>query len=294
MKIFIAVVASAISLLAIEPIITPQWLNEHKNDPKLRIVEVSEGDLYGLEHIPSAAHTTIAKWRFDNGTFLSIRPVEEIEKEISRLGIDENSDVVLYAPINEAKDLLKASYIYWALNYHGIKNVALLDGGLKVWKNNKLELTQAESSIKATAFKAKIDKEKIADITYVKNHLGKLPMIDARPSDMYLGVTPTPTVKRNGHIKGGMSYSWNYSVDKEYILKPKAMLESVFKEGYGLDKNKEVLVYCTGGLETSFNYFVLSGVLGYKNVRLYDASMKEWGNRDDTPMSQYRYEMFKK
>lgn len=294
MKIFIAVVASAISLLAIEPIVTPQWLNEHKNDPKLRIVEVSEGDLYGLEHIPSAAHTAIGKWRFDNGTFLSIRPVEEIEKEISRLGIDENSDVVLYAPINEAKDLLKASYIYWALNYHGIKNVALLDGGLKVWKNSKLELTQAEPSLKATVFKVKIDKEKIADIGYVKSHLGKLPMIDARPSDMYLGVTPTPTVKRNGHIKGGMSYSWNYSVDKEYILKPKAMLESVFKEGYALDKNKEVLVYCTGGLETSFNYFVLSGVLGYKNVRLYDASMKEWGNRDDTPMSQYRYEMFKK
>lgn len=294
MKIFIAVVASAISLLAIEPIVTPQWLNEHKNDPKLRIVEVSEGDLYGLEHIPSAAHTAIGKWRFDNGTFLSIRPVEEIEKEISRLGIDENSDVVLYAPINEAKDLLKASYIYWALNYHGIKNVALLDGGLKVWKNSKLELTQAEPSLKATAFKAKIDKEKIADIGYVKSHLGKLPMIDARPSDMYLGVTPTPTVKRNGHIRGGMSYSWNYSVDKEYILKPTAMLESVFKEGYALDKNKEVLVYCTGGLETSFNYFVLSGVLGYKNVRLYDASMKEWGNRDDTPMSQYRYEMFKK
>jgi thiosulfate/3-mercaptopyruvate sulfurtransferase len=236
----------------------------------------------------------IGKWRFDNGTFLSIRPVTEIEKEISALGIDETSDVVLYAPINEAKDVLKTSYIYWALNYHGIKNVALLDGGLKAWKNGKFELTKAEPTIKPTVLKAKIDKEKIADIAYVKNHLGKLPMIDARPSDMYLGVTPTPTVKRNGHIHGGMSYSWNYSVDKEYMLKSKTMLESVFKEGYGLDKNKEVVVYCTGGLETSFNYFVLNGVLGYKKVHLYDASMKEWGNREDTPMSQYRYEMFRK
>jgi thiosulfate/3-mercaptopyruvate sulfurtransferase len=294
MKIFLILITTAVSLLAIEPIVTSQWLNEHKNDANLRIVEVSEGYLYGLEHIPNAAHTTIAKWRYDNGTFLSIRPVSEIEAEISRLGIDEKTDVVLYAPINDPKDVLKTSYIYWALNYHGIKNVALLDGGLKAWKNGKLELTQTEPAIKATAFKAKIDKKKIADIGYVKSKLGKLPMIDARPSDMYLGVTPTPTVKRNGHIKGGMSYSWNYSVDKEYNLKPKAMLESVFKEGYKLDKNKEVLVYCTGGLETSFNYFVLSGVLGYKNVRLYDASMKEWGNRDDTPMSQYRYEMFKK
>ncbi|MDP3588232.1 MAG: rhodanese-like domain-containing protein [Sulfuricurvum sp.] len=294
MKILGVLITATVSLLAIEPLVTPQWLSEHQNDSQLKIIEVSDGEGYEFEHIKGAAHTSIGKWRFDNGTFLSVRPVSEIEKEISALGIDEKTDVVLYAPINEPKDLLKASYIYWALNYHGIKNVALLDGGLKGWKNSKLALTQEKPRIAPSAYKAKIDVSKIADITYVKNHLGKLPMIDARPSDMYLGVTPTATVKRNGHIKGGMSYSWNYSVDKEYVLKDKKMLESVFKEGYGLDKNKEVLVYCTGGLETSFNYFVLNGVLGYKNVRLYDASMKEWGNREDTLMTQYRYEMFKK
>lgn len=294
MKFLALLVTTALSAWAIEPLVSAQWLNEHKNDATLRIIEVSEKDQYEKEHIPNALNTQIGKWRFDNGTFLSIRPVAEIEKEISALGIDKSTDVVLYAPINEPKDLLKASYIYWALQYHGIKNVALLDGGLKTWKSGKYELTAQVPTIKATVYKSTIDKNKIADIGYVKSKLGKLPMIDARPSDMYLGVTPTATVKRNGHIKGGMSYSWNYSVDKEYVLKDKKMLESVFKEGYNLDKNKEVLVYCTGGLETSYNYFVLSGVLGYKNVRLYDASMKEWGNREDTPMSQYRYEMFKK
>ena len=294
MKLFLSLIATTLWLFAIEPLVTPQWLDAHKNDSTLRIVEVSEADLYAKEHISNAVNTDIGKWRFDNGTFISIRSVEQIEAEISRLGIDEKSDVVLYAPINEPKDLLKASYIYWALQYHGVKNVALLDGGLQAWKNAKLTLNQTEPNVKATVFKAKIDATKIADLGYVKNHLGKLPMIDARPTDMYLGVTPTPTVKRDGHISGGMSYSWNYSVDKAYMLKSKAMLENVFKEGYGLDKNKEVIVYCTGGLETSFNYFVLSGVLGYKNVRLYDASMKEWGNREDTPMGQYRYEMFSK
>ncbi len=294
MKVFVALMAGVVSLFALEPVVTSQWLSKNLDNPSVRIVEVSEGGIYDLEHIPGAAHTGIGAWRFDNGTFLSVRSVGEIEKEISRLGIDEKSEVVLYAPINEPKDLLKASYIYWALNYHGIKNVGILDGGMKGWKSGSLPVTSEASAIKPTAFKARLDNGKIADLAYVQSHLGKLPMIDARPSDMYLGITPTPTVKRNGHIKGGMSYSWNYSVDKEYILKPKEMLESVFKEGYGLDKNKEVLVYCTGGLETSYNYFVLSGVLGYKNVRLYDASMKEWGNREDTPMSRYRYEMFLK
>ncbi|MBN2870266.1 MAG: sulfurtransferase [Campylobacterales bacterium] len=294
MKIFAALIAGVVSLFAVEPLVSPQWLGKNMNNPSVRVVEVSEGGSYDLEHIPGASHTTIAAWRFDNGTFLSVRSVEEIEKEISRLGIDEKSEVVLYAPISEPKDLLKTSYIYWALNYYGIKNVGILDGGMKAWKNAQLPLTSEETMIKPTAFKARLDNGKIADLAYVKNHLGKLPMIDARPADMYLGITPTPTVKRNGHVEGAMSYSWNYSVDKEYLLKPRAMLERVFKEGYGLDKNKEILVYCTGGLETSYNYFVLSGVLGYKNVRLYDASMKEWGNREDTPMSQYRYEMFSK
>ncbi|MGD9719519.1 MAG: sulfurtransferase, partial [Sulfurimonadaceae bacterium] len=125
-------------------------------------------------------------------------------------------------------------------------------------------------------------------------NLYKLPMLDARPSDNYLGITPTNTVRRDGHISGAMSYSWNYSVNKDFMLKEKNKLDTLFAKGYNLDKNKEVLVYCTGGLETSYNYYVLSGVLGYKHVRLYDASMKEWGNRDDTSMTQYRYEVFGK
>jgi len=286
-----AVMGVAVSLWAIEPIVTPQWVNEHTQNTNLRIVEVSEGDTYALEHLPNAVHTSIDKWRFDNGTFFSVRPIKEIEAEISRLGIDATTDVVLYAPIHDPKDLLKTSYIYWALNYHGVKNVALLDGGLPTGKNSTLPTTQEEPTITPTVFKATLDPTKIADLSYVRHHLGLIPMIDARPSDKYLGITPTPTVKRDGHIPQAMSYPWDYSVDKAYRLKNPKMLSNVFKEGYKLNKNQEVIVYCTGGLETSFNYFVLSGVLGYKKVRLYDASMKEWGNREDTPIRRYRYEM---
>lgn len=292
MKAFLLFIGMMGLLNAMEPLVNTQWLNDHISDPLLSIVEVSDGDTYQLEHIPGAQHTGINAWRFDNGTFFSIRTVEEIEKEIGRLGINLNSHVVLYAPINTPKDLLKVSYVYWALHYHGVKNVALLDGGMGAWKSAKLPVNNLPPVSQPISFKARLDASKIADIKYVKEHLGKLPMIDARPSEMYLGVTPTPTVRRNGHIQGAMSYSWNYSVDNNYIVKPKGLLESVFQEGYKLNKNKEILLYCTGGLETSFNYFILTGLLGYQHVRLYDASMKEWGNREDTQMVQYRYEMF--
>jgi thiosulfate/3-mercaptopyruvate sulfurtransferase len=55
-----------------------------------------------------------------------------------------------------------------------------------------------------------------------------------------------------------------------------------------------MMAYCTAGLEASMNWYVLTQVLNFKDVKFYDASMKEWGNRDDTPMNTYRWESCKK
>lgn len=283
----------SISSFSIEPLVNTAWLDQNINNKNLRIVEVSSQSSYQLGHIKHALHTTIDKWRIGNGTFVTIREPEEIQAEIQRLGIDTATNVVLYADIQTPKDFLKASYILWALHYHGIDKVALLDGGKQAWiKKEKLD--RNTPSITASTYKVKTNPALIVDRAYVQNHIGKLPMLDARPSDKYLGITPTATVARDGHIKGAMSYTWNYSVNGDYILKDREQLSQLFENGYKLDKEDEIIIYCTGGLETSFNFFVLGEVLGYKHVRLYDASMKEWGNREDTPMVQYTYEVFKK
>jgi len=294
LKILITSLLFVLSAFAIEPSVSPQWLNKHLNDANLRIIEVSDSGSHEFEHIPNALNTDISKWRMKQDTYHLVRPAKEIQNEIQRLGIDEKSEVVLYAPITEPKDLFKVTYIFWALQYHGITNVALLEGGLNQWIKASLPLSDTLSKPHTSHYKVTRNPNLIADKDYVLKHLSKIPMIDARPSDKYLGITHTATVKRDGHIKGAMSYTWSYSIDKHYMLKDKTKLATLFKEGYGLDKNQDVVVYCTGGLATSFNYYVLSGILGYKNIRLYDASMKEWGNRKETPMTSYRYEVFSK
>jgi thiosulfate/3-mercaptopyruvate sulfurtransferase len=294
MKTLLLSLLSSVAAFAIEPLINTTWLQQHLDDKNLKIVEVSSKKSYESGHIKHALHTTIDKWRMNNGTFISVRTPQEIQNEIQSLGINGSSDVVLYADIQTPKDFLKASYIFWALHYHGIENVALLDGGKQAWIKEGAVLDRYTAQAETSNYQVKTDPALIADRVYVENHIGKLPMLDARPSDKYLGITPTDTVERDGHIKGAMSYSWNYSVDNEYKLKNIKKLDKLFTQGYQLDKESEVIVYCTGGLETSFNYFVLSGVLGYKHVRLYDASMKEWGNLEATPMIQYTYEVFQK
>ena len=294
MKKIVLSLFMAVAAFAIEPIVSVEWLQKNLKNENLRIVEVSYKESYNLGHIPNATHTTIENWRHDKDTFTVLKDKEAIEQEIRSHNIDKNTEVVIYADIQTPRDVLKTSYIFWALHYMGVENVALLDGGKQAWERANAELSQEKSSTKLSTFSTKINPKILASKEYVSKNIGKIPMLDARPSDNYLGITATNGVKRDGHIKGAMSYSWNYSVDNEFMLKDKAKLDALFAEGYNLDKNKEVVVYCTGGLETSYNYFVLRGVLGYKNVKLYDASMKEWGNLDDTAMVQYKYENFKK
>lgn len=291
MKTVILFVISALSAFAMDALVPTEWAEAHLKDHKLVIVDVSDAARYReAGHLPGAVSTAIGEWRMPKEKHLVIRPKEAIESHMRKLGIDNDSHVLLYAHIDTPKDFLKASYIYWAMKYHGLENVAIMDGGYDKWVAEKRPTTTEAAEPPKGTFTAVIQPERFADEAYVKAHIGKLPMLDARPTEFYFGLKTSPGVERAGHIEKATSYPWNYSVNGDYTVKPKAELKAIFSEGLELKADRELVVYCTGGLETSFNYFILEGVLGYKNVRLYDASMKEWGNRSDTPMARYRWE----
>jgi thiosulfate/3-mercaptopyruvate sulfurtransferase len=263
------------------------------NDPKTIIVDVSESDVYRKDgHIHGAYHTEIAAWRSAHDKHFLLRTPNELQIHIRSLGINSDSNVILYGHLGSAKDLLYSSYIYWALKHSGVKNVAIMDGGLEQWKAEKRFVINDDVKAPDGNFTVQIVPEIVADMVYVKSNLGKIAMLDARASENYFGITPSNGVERLGHIPGAASYFWTYSVTPELKVKSTSVLKKIFSDGFAFSQNQEILLYCTGGLETSFNYFVLSGILGYTNVRLYDASMREWGNLADTPMVQYKWEEF--
>jgi thiosulfate/3-mercaptopyruvate sulfurtransferase len=53
----------------------------------------------------------------------------------------------------------------------------------------------------------------------------------------------------------------------------------------GWDAHREIIVYCGVGGYASTVWFVLSQVLGYRNVRFYDGSAQEWVRTE--PMLPY-------
>lgn len=263
------------------------------NDPKTVIVDVSDLDVYHTDgHIHGAVHTDISAWRTPHEKFLLLKSPDEIQVNIRSLGINTNSNIILYGHLTAPKELLRCSYIYWAMKSHGVQNVAIMEGGLEQWKAEKRFVAHDDPRSVDGNFTVKLIPNSIVDLSYVKQNIGQIAMIDGRMSENYFGVVPSIGVERLGHIMQSMSYPWMYSVGSDLKVKSAEGLRKIFGDGFDLRPSQEILLYCTDGLESSFNYFVMSGILGYTNVRLYDGSMREWGNRQDTPMIQYKWETF--
>ena len=51
----------------------------------------------------------------------------------------------------------------------------------------------------------------------------------------------------------------------------------------GIAPNKKIVTHCQGGIRAAHAALTLE-LLGYKDVRNYDPSWNDWGNRQDTPI----------
>ena len=57
----------------------------------------------------------------------------------------------------------------------------------------------------------------------------------------------------------------------------------------GKDKAAEIITFCDTGRLCSGGWYVLSEVLGYQNVKLYDGSAQEWAADVNAPMVKYSW-----
>ena len=118
--------------------------------------------------------------------------------------------------------------------------------------------------------------------------MNKTPMLEARPKVYFTGEKKSNGVKRLGHIPGAQSSFWREKLELDETIKSDKKLDKIFFEQHKLDRSKkqEVIAYCTGGLEASMNWYILKQHMHFKDVKIYDASMKQWGNLDSTPMEK--------
>jgi thiosulfate/3-mercaptopyruvate sulfurtransferase len=94
------------------------------------------------------------------------------------------------------------------------------------------------------------------------------------------------TAQRGGHIPGARSIPWGTPLAPDGTFKPADELRTIYLEQKGVDPNRPTIAYCRIGERSSHTWFVLTYLLGLKDVRNYDGSWTEYGNLIGAPIEK--------
>jgi len=287
MKLLIAIILSSIYLFSADAFIQPSDLkNNILANNKLVILDTTDSKTFEKGHIVNAIQVEVSDFRHQEDTYQLMNSPKEIQAIARSLGIDNDSLVVIYGH-NKGKELLMSSYIALALVTNGFNNVSILNGGYDDWAFEYEDMVSTETvTPKKGNFVASFNPNILVDKDYVLKRIGTTPMIEARPLQYFNGSAQSQGVKRLGHIPSAHSSFWKDKFNSDETIKSDEQLNAIYLDDNGLNKEKEVIAYCTGGLEASMNWYILHQHLSFKDVKVYDASMREWGNLDDTPMEK--------
>ncbi len=272
-----------------DALVETDWLEEHLDDPAIRIIEVDEDtSAYQKGHIRGAIGWD---WFKD----LHDRPRREYvdQQGLSALlqaaGVGPDTTVVLYGGNNN----WFAAYAYWLLRYLGFDNVKLLNGGRKKWELEGRELTDEVPSFSASGYQVSgpVRGELRALRDEVLAKVGKVPMVDVRSPEEYRGDKlapdhlPQEQAQVPGHIPGAANVPWSKAANEDGTFKSADELSELYG-GVGITPDRGVIAYCRIGERSAHTWFVLHELLGYPIVENYDGSWTEYGSLVGAPVER--------
>jgi thiosulfate/3-mercaptopyruvate sulfurtransferase len=287
---------TATGAAAAEPLVSVQWLNAHRSDANLVVLDVRSAidgggtKAYLAAHIPGSVHSDYDRggWRVTvhNVPFM-LPTLLEIQNLIGDLGIDEHSHVVVVPAGVSYTDFGSAARVYWTLKVAGVPDVSILDGGFAAWKNAGLPVQSGDN--KPTPKTLFVDGDKtplatLADVEKIEKS-GGATLVDARPESFFKGLERAPKVAAYGHIPGAIDVdSAEFYDAKANRLKPKPALAAVATR----IPAGPVVSYCNTGHWSATDWFVLHELLGRRDVKVFDGSMVEWAADAHRPIASSR------
>ena len=170
-----------------------------------------------------------------------------------------------------------------------------MNGGRAKWIAEGRELTRGAPMYLASAYTApprndtqiRVFQHQVRDLLDQPG----IVLVDVRSPQEYSGERlhmpeyPQEGAMRGGHIPRAVNIPWAQAVCEDGTFKSRAELEALYG-GKAITGDKDIIAYCRIGERSSHTWFVLTYLLGYKNVRNYDGSWTEWGNMVGVPIER--------
>jgi len=273
-------------------LVSTEWVAAHLEDPAIRIVESNEDPLlYASGHLPGAVEVDWARDLNDpvRRDYLA-RPA--FEALMSRIGAAADTPVVFYGDKNN----WWATYAFWVFQLFGHRSARVMDGGRAKWEKEGRPLTRVPPSYPPTHYRApERDDHRIrAFRDRVLQHVeSRGQLIDVRSPEEFTGERlhmesyPNEGALRGGHIPGAKNVPWARAVDpSDGTFRSIDELRALYYGEAALRPDEEIVAYCRIGERSSHTWFVLTYLLGCREVRNYDGSWTEWGNLVGVPIER--------
>ncbi|XP_028843160.1 3-mercaptopyruvate sulfurtransferase [Denticeps clupeoides] len=276
----------------VRALVAAKWLAEaiKKNSvgPKLRILDSSwylpkfnrnPKEEFTQSHIPGASFFDIDECCDKSSSYDHMLPTErDFAEYVGKLGIANDTHVVVY----DTSDFgaFSAPRVWWMFRLFGHSSVSVLNGGMKVWRDEGHPVTSEHRRPESAHFRAAADRSWVKTYEDVlENVINKrFQVVDARSNGRFRGTEPEPRENTEpGHIPGAINMPFPNFMQSSGLEKDPEELHRMFQEA-GVDLQRPIWVTCGSGV-TACHIALAAHLCGHPGVCVYDGSWSEWFDR---------------
>lgn len=244
-----------------------------KADEKIVVLHAAPAKIYRSSHVPGAVIVDVAEWK---AAFGDGQDAVAWSQRIGAAGIDNDARVIVY----DERVSPNAARIWWILKYWGVKEAAILNGGLRGWalnayrhrSTNQDQAPLPDQRLKPTNFVAKPHPQRLKTTQQVLEFAAtggdSIEMIDTRSDREFAA----------GAVPFAQQCEWTNLVNpKTGRVLPPDQLTALLKS-HEISLDKPAVTYCQSGGRASVMAFALE-LMGAENVSNYYGSMGAWKKR---------------
>jgi thiosulfate/3-mercaptopyruvate sulfurtransferase len=285
--VLLLLIALPVSVMAAAaaPIVSTDWLSQNLKAPNQVMIDIRKVEEYKAGHIPGSVSAIYSTWAVKKGDLLNeLPPDDDLKDALGAAGIKPDSTVVIIGKADTPADRVDITRVAWTLKYAGVQNVSLLNGAINKWVAEKKPMTTDPTRAKSGSYTGKFNKNLLASKDYVMGRLGKALLVDVREPDFFAGKKKMEFVPKMGHIKGAVNLPSSLMYNQDGTYKDKSGLAAASAPVVGKDLSREIIIYCDTGKFCTGWWYMLTQVLGFNNVKVYDGSMMEWAKDSKAPI----------